>query len=109
MRHFLCPLLCRYYKPGHSQEEGCGGVLWLERHPELEAKTRDIGPDHTPSLYGQDRDHPLLARVCRQCPYRMDGCDFRDPTVPEADCAPCGGLRAVAWLLDRGLLPKERS
>ena len=72
MRHFICPRICRYYKPGHSQEEGCGGVLWLERHPDQEAVLRDIPPDHTPSLFGQD-------------------------------CAPCGGLRALAWLLARGL------
>ncbi len=107
MRHFICPQLCRYYKPGHSQEEGCGGVLWLERHPPEQARARDIPRDQSPSLFGQDRDHPLLKAICRECPYRAEGCDFRDPAVPEEDCAPCGGLRAVAWLLGRGLIPGE--
>ncbi len=107
MRHFVCPRLCRYYKPGHSQEEGCGGVLWLERHPPEQDRARDIPQDHSPSLFGRDRDHPLLNAICRACPYQADGCDFRDPAVPDRDCAPCGGLRAVAWLLARGLVSGE--
>lgn len=103
MRGLICPHLCRYYKPEKTDEEGCGGVLWLERRPELAPAVSRLAVDMESHLFGQAADHPLLLAVCRQCPYLIDGCDFRDPDVPDEQCSPCGGLRAVAGLLASGL------
>ena len=102
MRQLICPSLCRYHKPGRPEEEGCGGVTWLLARPGLAPALAGLRPDPSASLFGLAEDDPRLHRVCQACPYRPDGCDFRDPTVARDQCAPCGGLRAVAGLLAAG-------
>lgn len=103
MRHLICPRLCRYFKPDRPEEDGCGGLAWLAAHPQLESAVAALAPDPGAPLFGLAEDDPRLLRVCAACPYRPDGCDFRDPGAPRDQCAPCGGLRAVAGLLAAGL------
>lgn len=106
MRALICPNLCRYYKAGRREEPGCGGLVWLEARPDsepgLSAALADLAPDPERPLFGLADDDPRLLAVCGACEYRIDGCDFRDPAVPRDQCAPCGGLRAVAGLLVAG-------
>lgn len=102
MRHLICPHLCRYHKPDRPEEEGCGGLTCLAARPGLKAALSALSPDPAAPLFGLADDDPRLLRVCATCPYRPDGCDFRDPTVPRDQCLPCGGLRAVAGLLAAG-------
>ena len=102
MRELICPRLCRYFKPDKPEEVGCGGVLWLEARPRLRDAVAALPPQPGRGLYGLAEDDPRLLAICRACPYRADGCDFRDPGVPPAHCEPCGGLKAVAGLLAAG-------
>jgi hypothetical protein len=102
MREYVCPTLCRYYKPHRPDPEGCGAMQWLERRPGLGPALARLAPDHGSHLYGLTGGHPLLADICAACGYAAEDCDYRDPAVPDADCAPCGGLRAVAALLAAG-------
>lgn len=102
MRQAICPHLCRYHKPGRQEEPGCGGLVWLQGQPHLAAQVHQLAPLADEPLFGLRPDDPRLLRVCQGCDYRVDGCDFRDPAVPDSECAPCGGLRAVAGLLAGG-------
>lgn len=101
MREIICPKLCRYYKPGKVEDPGCGGLEWLLKRPELQEAVAGLHPTDQ-ALFGLADDDPRLVAICRTCEFRIDGCDFRDPAVDPADCAPCGGLRAVAGLLAQG-------
>lgn len=103
MRQAICPRMCRYYKPGKKEDPGCGGVEWLAARPWLSAAVDGLMPESAPDLFGLDDDDPRLWAVCRSCAFLIDGCDFRDPAVPAAQCQPCGGLRAVAGLLAAGV------
>jgi len=105
LRDKVCSGFCRYYKPDKPDPEGCGGLNWLEKRPELAARLARLPSDHGSHLYGLRGDHSLLSAICAECAFRIDGCDFRDPQVSEADCAPCGGLRVVAALAARGDIP----
>lgn len=96
----VCHPLCRYYKPEKPEESVCGGLAWLHgRRPPLvldELVARAVREGD--ALSGLAPEDPRLLTVCEVCEYRVDGCDFRDPSVPRAECAPCGGLRACAAL-----------
>lgn len=103
LRETICQNLCRYYKPEKAgQEEGCAPVLLLEGRSGLGQAVAALDPKG-PALFGVDAVHPQLLAICRQCSYRVDGCDFRDPAVSDADCAPCGGLRAMAGIIAAGV------
>lgn len=104
LRKIICQGFCRYYKPGKREEPGCGGLVWLQRQPGLAERPEYFNFSGPEPLFGIAPDHPRLLAVCRECEYRVGGCDFRDPQVAEADCSPCGGLRAVAGLLASGRL-----
>ncbi len=102
MRQIICPRLCRYHKPGQEETPGCGGLEWLLERPEFYPAVERLEPQEHEPLFGLDPDDPRLMAICRGCDFLVDGCDFRDPAVDPADCAPCGGLRAIAGLLARG-------
>ncbi len=102
MRSNICPGFCRYYKPDKPDPDGCGGLNWLETQPNLEPAVAQLPPDHTGHLFNIPDNHPLLLGICADCAFRVDGCDFRDPEVPDDLCEPCGGLRVVAALLAQG-------
>jgi hypothetical protein len=102
MRSIICPGFCRYYNPDKPDPEGCGGLNWIAGQPGLENEVAQLQPDLKGHLYGIPQDHPLLMGICADCAFRIDGCDFRDPEVPDEDCEPCGGLRVVAALLSQG-------
>ncbi|MCB2188862.1 MAG: radical SAM protein [Deltaproteobacteria bacterium] len=102
LRHTVCGQLCRYHKPGREEIPGCGGLAWLEGRDEPAPELTACLPAPDVPLAGLDPEDPRLLLVCAGCDYRVGGCDFRDPEVAAADCAPCGGLRAVAGLLAAG-------
>lgn len=107
LRDVLCPLLCRYHKPDPFEPPGCAGfslLAELDRSVELRDLVLSLDPRAEP-LFGLSADDPRLLEICARCPYPPDGCDFRNPAVARASCAPCGGLRAVAGLTARGILP----
>jgi len=106
-REFICQNFCAYYKPDKIEESGCGGVSLLEKEPcsHLDLLSELAGrasPDDDP-LFGLDENDSALAAVCTECSFRIDGCDFRDDNIPNSDCSPCGGLRAVAALISSGV------
>lgn len=103
MRQAICPVLCRYYKPGKREDPGCGGVEWLKQRPHLQESVAGLSPLPHDELFNISDQDPRLLAVCEACEFRIDGCDFRDPEVPRSDCSPCGGLRAIAGLLSAGL------
>ncbi|MEW5913684.1 MAG: hypothetical protein AB1814_14080 [Thermodesulfobacteriota bacterium] len=102
LRQIVCAGLCRYYKPDKVEPVGCGGLEWLKARPELEVDLARLRPAEEEPLFGLSHDDPRLWAICNQCEFRVDGCDFRDPAVAADQCAPCGGLRAVAGLLAAG-------
>lgn len=101
LRELVCKSLCAYHKPGKVEEPGCGGLVRLLgsgiTQKAIEAGLK--GPPGGDSLRGISPDDPRLVDVCAGCDYFVDGCDFRDPDVPDGDCSPCGGLKAVALIL----------
>lgn len=88
-------------------EPGCGGLVRLSGcglgNSDIEAAIEEV--EKRGDLCGMPLDAPLLLDVCTGCEYFVDGCDFRDPDVPRESCSPCGGLKAVALLARKGLLP----
>ena len=103
MQQTVCAALCRYYKPQRDEEERCGGYNWLAAHPQWQVHLAGLDSSQPGRLFGLEGQDPRLWAVCKACPFLIDGCDFRDPSVADADCAPCGGLRAIAGLLAAGL------
>ena len=99
LRRKACAGLCRYYKPDKQEDPGCGGVEKLKRRPDLGHALAALPSPEDDGLFALAEDDPRLLAVCRSCEFRIDGCDFRDPEVQRSECSPCGGLRAVAWLL----------
>ncbi|MCF8041735.1 MAG: hypothetical protein K9K65_08380 [Desulfarculaceae bacterium] len=99
LRRVVCAGLCRYYKPNKEEDPGCGGVELLKRRPELGQALAALPSPGDDGLFTLADDDPRLLTVCEACEFRIDGCDFRDPQVERTECSPCGGLRAVAWLL----------
>lgn len=103
MRAIICPKFCRYYKAGQAEEPGCGPLARLQANPGLAPVLMALVPDPQAPLFGLDPEDPRLLAACAHCEYRVDGCDFRDGSVPRDQCAPCGGLIALAGLWARGL------
>ncbi len=108
VRRSACRLLCRYYKPHKLEDPACGAYELLlagGRGERYEALISGLDPFGAP-LYGVDREDERLLAVCAKCTYPVeDECDFRNPAVPDDECAPCGALRAVAGLLACGQDP----
>lgn len=55
--------------------------------------------------FSLESDAIILRRVCSPCPWREHECDYRDPSVEEAN--PCGGVVLLALLLDAGDITEE--
>ncbi|CAO0820679.1 conserved hypothetical protein [Desulfarculales bacterium] len=94
--------ICRYHKPGCREESDYSGLAWLGSAHTWSGRCTTWPPLTALPLFRLDPDDPGLLKVCADCEYRVDGCDFRNPAVDSADGAPCGGLRAVAEHLTAG-------
>lgn len=97
----VCVKLCAYFKPGKEDEPGCGGLHrladWGVEPGELSSL---IGKaEEAAGARGVPLDDPRLLAVCSECDYLAGGCDFRDPSVPDEACSPCGGIRAASLVL----------
>lgn len=103
LRRVVCPGLCAYFKPGKVEEVGCGGLIRLAADGVTPQALLDaplsVGVGNP--LSGLAADDPRLMEVCAGCDFLVGGCDFRDPAVDRDACSPCGGLKAVAFLLAR--------
>lgn len=102
-RELICGRMCRYFKPEKYENPGCGGVEWLKPRASLEPALASLDAGPSDLLHGLDPEDARLWVVCNTCEFRIDGCDFRDPEVPDNECEPCGGLRVVAGLLAAGV------
>ena len=96
----LCLNFCSYYKPGKNEELVCRGYEIAERLiqrgklPELAGAVR---------AFDRARAEPLAQRMCVQCDFGPEGCDF----MLDRKAAPCGGFVLLAQLLETGVIAIE--
>lgn len=93
MAKLICEKFCAFYKPGKKEELKCGAYEFLVAnyaHGEIEAAA---GKAAREPLFSQDAE--IMERVCRQCDFLVDGCDYRDGIGR----TPCGGYTVAERLL----------
>ena len=104
---YVCRPFCSFFREGVKEELACQGGVLVESMV-LSGRLR---PETLPareqagccSLF----DDPLLeAAVCRICPFRVDGCDFR-AVEPPPNSVPCGGYILLAILLESGTISRS--
>ena len=102
LRQAVCQKFCEYYKPHKDEAEKCLAYAWLSAWQQLEPA---LLPALTAISVNPDLPQPvpeiLPEVVCSRCVFRRHGCDFAKAL---AEAAPCGGLRALAALLESGWL-----
>lgn len=101
----VCAPHCRFYRPGEKEELSCAGYEFFRNRlsPELgkilsERFSASRPPDrfeHVPALE---------ERICADCPFREEDCDFMSGIEME-DAVPCGGYMLLALMLAAGLDP----
>lgn len=100
---FICRPHCVFFKEGKKEDMACGGALALldlidEGLLSIEDLAVSGGRDDTAA-----DDGLLYERICRRCPFVLDGCDFRLPTPP-GDAVACGGYLLLRALFHSGTL-----
>ncbi|MBM4286838.1 MAG: radical SAM protein [Deltaproteobacteria bacterium] len=103
MRDLICPKFCAYYKPDREEAEKCLAFellwAWGAWKPELApALTQAASAPHSYPVSPGAAGH-FLDRICSRCAFRAHGCDF---AAGGEAAAPCGGWRALAYLLEAG-------
>ena len=88
----ICRQFCSFFKEG-KEELHCGTYEFLVENftsPELAILCRTVGQksDRTP-------DPEILHKICSQCAFLVDGCDFRDGLASP----PCGGYVIIETLM----------
>jgi hypothetical protein len=105
---YICRPFCSFYRQGEKEELACRGALVAERL----AASRVIRPSGLPGSGAKEAglwrptDALLETKVCGQCPFRPDGCDFRALDRPDG-AEPCGGYILLRMLRARGELPDD--
>ncbi|MCL6620512.1 MAG: radical SAM protein [Syntrophobacterales bacterium] len=98
----LCAVHCAFYHPDREEAEKCLGAVAAtflgRRRPEW--RTRLTSPVPPPGP-GPAALAAAGAVLCRACAFRRHGCDF---ARGEAGAPPCGGLKAMAGLMEQGEL-----
>jgi len=106
-RHFkeyICRPFCRFFREGKKEEMACLGALVVE---EL-VRRRRLDPallprnGKRPSLW-ENRDPVLVARVCHNCPFKKEDCDYQS-ACPPANAEPCGGYILLSLLKEKGFI-----
>jgi len=96
----LCLNFCSYYKPGKNEELACRGYEIVQRLtqrgklPELAGGSRE---------FDRARAESLVQRMCVQCDFEPDGCDF----MIDRKAPPCGGFVLLAQLIESGVITIE--
>lgn len=96
----LCANLCRYYKPGKSEELACQGYVVVQRiitagrQVPLRRPVRMVSP-------GPEALERLHGAVCMRCAFREQDCDY----IATGGTAPsCGGFLLLTHLVGSGEL-----
>lgn len=99
----LCRNFCAYYKPGKNEDLACRGLVVV--HGLIKRGKRiPLGrPKKISEADGLTRDL-LRTRVCRDCDFQADGCDF---ILTNGRAEPCGGVSLLFHLLESGELNEE--
>jgi len=99
----ICSPACAWHKPGEKEGMSCRGARVIEA----------FGRGNLPPAFNGEaasfanlHDEMLFELVCRDCPFRPDGCDFRDPEVTEPS-TPCGGYIHLDILLAEGMITEK--
>ncbi len=93
----ICAENCAFYKPG-KEEMHCGGYLFLTQNLTAgELAGLLSGCSSTAFNKDSEADRWLREKVCSQCDFLVDGCDFRD-NLPSP---PCGGCILIFSLIAR--------
>ncbi|UCF30868.1 MAG: hypothetical protein JSV26_00025 [bacterium] len=103
----VCRGFCEYYREGLGGEDQCAGFAAVVRGVEI--GTISVG--NLRQLVGivpgpARRSSFLVDRLCRNCSYLADGCDYMAP-VPVRGSSPCGGYRLLLGLLEAESLTTE--
>ncbi|MDA8098008.1 MAG: hypothetical protein M0042_00115 [Nitrospiraceae bacterium] len=96
----VCRNFCAYYKPGKNEDLACQGFIVVEH---IVKKGSSLRREKSEPLSVPDPVvlQKLKDRVCIQCPFREQDCDF----ILSGGTAPaCGGFTLLAHLLDAGEL-----
>jgi len=98
----LCGVFCRFYKPFREQPRKCFGFDILKKL--IETKKIEFNNILEISIENfRNMNNELLGEiVCIPCPFRIEGCDFRDNAVKGKH--PCGGYAILDILLESGRL-----
>lgn len=91
----ICASYCRYYKPYKNEEPKCAGYDAVMR---LAQFIRDGIPSSLRNARGHEQRiiSEVISRVCNNCPFCADDCDFMDSS---GMLEPCGGFLVLAELL----------
>jgi len=100
----ICSPACVWHKPGEKEEMSCRGARVIEAFGEGNLPPAFKGEEGS---FANFHDELLFELVCRDCPFRPDGCDFRDPEITEP-ATPCGGYIHLDILLADGMITEER-
>ena len=99
----LCRNFCAYYKPGRNEDLACRGFVVVHGLIKRGKRISLDRPDRITKADNRTRDL-LRTRVCCDCDFRADGCDF---VLTNGKAAPCGGVSLLSHLLGSGELKEE--
>ncbi len=104
----VCEPWCAYFKPDRvDPDEECGGLTAVRELIPLSPDLMEVAGREAKGKTDQpDAVSAVAQALCPACPYRANDCDFADPDGP-VDAPPCGGLRWLADLLDRGVIDRD--
>lgn len=102
MRELICRRFCLYFKADRDEPEKClAAVLlaaWAAQEPGLAAAAARLDPAATPEAAVLQEVAQVL---CQRCVFWAHDCDF---AAGAAEAPPCGGLRALALLVQEGVI-----
>jgi len=93
----LCLNFCTYYKPGKNEELACRGYEVVER---LMQRGKALAFEGSGTEFDRARAESLVQRMCANCDFRKDGCDF----MMDRQAPPCGGFVLLAQLIEAGII-----
>ncbi|MDA8079175.1 MAG: hypothetical protein M0Z79_09595 [Nitrospiraceae bacterium] len=94
LREQLCGRYCSFYKPSRDEAVACGGYRVIEKLSATMSLDL-VSCAETSSSYTRER---ISAVLCAACPFYRDDCDFARNVT---DAPPCGGLIAIASLVEQ--------
>ena len=108
LQRLACAEHCRFFKPWTGEERRCRAYQWLLKRVMRQEQVLD----DLEKLRGQNAMTPLahdailLRTICAKCEYYPGECGYRNPAGPRSS-KPCGGMLALALLLERDAVSPE--